>query len=265
MSIYLVVSVKFYENSSHLWLLESVEDIKDLRAPGWGQIKGGVSFSGDGLVTDGVNGEVLLNHEGDTCATKSAYANCDDPGFTVSLSLKPWYKTDGARQTFFKSRGKFVVYQERGKKSLIIRVQGSAQYCLKEIAMPEKIWSHLAFTYKPSGPKTLTIYRNGKRIDEFVRDEGCEMDGKPEFSSSNMSLGSEGGVFAKAHYFLIAIWRQVLSEERIAQIYRRIQGERISFYPNKYSILFLIFLYNLFLCFILVLSKNADFFFFEII
>ena len=139
-----------------------MEDIKDLRAPGWGQIKGGVSFSGDGLVTDGVNGEVLLNHEGETCATKSAYANCDDPGFTVSLSLKPWYKTDGARQTFFKSRGKFIVYQERGKKSLIIRVQGSAQYCLKEIAMPEKIWSHLAFTYKPSGPKHLQFIGTGK-------------------------------------------------------------------------------------------------------
>ena len=244
-----------------MWLLESVEDIKDLRTLGRGQSKGGVSFSGDGLVTDGVNGEVLLNHEGNTCATKSAYSNCDDLGFTVSLSLKPWYKTDAARQTFFKSRGKFVVYQESGKKSLIIRVQGRAQYCLKEIVMPEKIWSHLAFTYKPSGTKTLTIYRNGKRIDEFVRDEGCEVDGEPEFPSSNMSLGSEGGLFAKAHYFLIAIWRQVLSEERIAQIYRSIRGERVCFYPNKCSILFSIFLYNVFLCFILVLSKNADFLF----
>ncbi|PFX18451.1 Fibroleukin, partial [Stylophora pistillata] len=216
--------VKFYEDSSHFWLLESMDDIKDLRTPGWGQSKGGVSSFGDGLVTDGVNGEVILNHEGDTCATKSAEAHCDDSGFTVSLSLKPSYKAGGERQTFFKSRGKFVVYQERQKKSLIIRVRRSAKYCLKEIAMPEKIWSHLAFTYQPSQPRTLTVYRNGRKIDKFIRDEGCEVDGEPEFSSTSMSLGSEGGLFAKAHYYLIAIWGQVLSEERITQIYRGIQG-----------------------------------------
>lgn len=210
-----------------MWLLESMDDIKDLRAPGWGQSKGGVSSFGDGLVTDGVNGEVILNHEGVTCATKSAEAHCDDSGFTVSFSLKPWYKADDERQTFFKSRGKFVVYQERQKKSLIIRVQRSAKYCLKEVAIPEKIWSQFAFTYQPSGPRTLTVYRNGRKIDKFIRDEGCEVNGKPEFSSSDMSLGSEGGVFAKAHYYLIAIWGQVLSEERIAQIYRGIQGKRV--------------------------------------
>lgn len=61
--------------------------------------------------------------------------------------------------------------------------------------------------YKLFGLKIFIIYRNGKRIDEFVRDEGCEMDGKLEFFLFNMLLGFEGGVFVKVYYFFIVIWR----------------------------------------------------------
>ena len=195
-----------------------MEEIKDLATPGWGQANGGVSKV-FGMTTDGVSGEIHLNHEGDTCATKTANYSCEDTGFTVSLFMKPENRADGRQQTFFKSLGKFVVYQEANSKSLIVRVQHATEYCLKEIAMPEKIWSHLAFTYNARAPQTLTVYRNGQRIDKFIRDDGCNKAGIPEFSSSSVLLGAGDGVFAKATYFHIAIWKQVLPEERIAQLY----------------------------------------------
>lgn len=176
-------------------------------------------------MTDGVSGEIQLNHEGDTCATKPASDTCEDTGFTVSLFLKRWNRIDGQRQVIFRSLGKFVVYQEANTKSLIIRIQRATEYCLKEIIMPEKIWSHLAFTYNPLAPKTLTVYRNGQRVDEFIRDEGCNQGGMPVFSSSSLSLSSGDGVFAKAAYFHIAIWKLVLPEARIAQIFSATKGE----------------------------------------
>ena len=222
---FIYVLVNLHKDCSHFWMLDSVEDIKDLATPGWGRSKGGVTFFGDGLVTDGVSGEVQLNHEGDTCATQIASYPCEDTGFTVALSIKPWNRDDGARQIFFKSLGKVVVYQEVNNKTLIIRVQRLSQYCLKEIPMPEKIWSHLVFSYKPRTPKILTVYRNGERIDKFIRDEGCRKSGSPEFSSTYMSLSAGDAVFARAHYSNVAIWKQVLTEERIAQIYSGIKGE----------------------------------------
>ena len=177
------------------------------------------------MLTDGVDGEIQLNHEGDTCATKSANYSCEDSGFTVSLFIKPESREDGRRQTFFKSLGKFVVYQEANTKSLIVRIQRATEYCLKEIAMPEKIWSHLAFTYNARTPKTLTVYRNGQRIVNFIRDEGCNMEGVPEFSSPSVLLSAGDGVFAKATYFDVAIWKEVLPEERIAQIFETTKRE----------------------------------------
>lgn len=218
------ISVQLYKDSSHFWPLDSVEEIKDLSTPGWGRANGSVSEV-FGMMTDGVDGEIHLNHEGDSCATKSAVFSCEDTGFTVSLFMKPENREDGQRQTFFKSLGKFVVYQEANSKSLIVRVQRASEYCLKEIAMPEKIWSHLTFTYKARAPQTLTVFRNGQRIDRFIRDEGCNKGGAPEFSSSSVLLSAGDGVFAKATYFHIAIWKQVLLEERIAQIYSATKRE----------------------------------------
>lgn len=218
------ISVQLYKGSSHFWPLDSVEEIKDLSTPGWGRANGSVSEV-FGMMTDGVDGEIHLNHEGDSCATKSAVFSCEDTGFTVSLFMKPENREDGQRQTFFKSLGKFVVYQEANSKSLIVRVQRASEYCLKEIAMPEKIWSHLTFTYKARAPQTLTVFRNGQRIDRFIRDEGCNKGGAPEFSSSSVLLSAGDGVFAKATYFHIAIWKQVLLEERIAQIYSATKRE----------------------------------------
>lgn len=218
------ILVHLYKDSSHFWPLDSVDDIKDLTTPGWGQANGGVS-NVFGMMTDGVNGEIQLNHEGDTCATKSADYSCEDTGFTVSLFMKRWNRADGQRQTFFKSLGKFVVYQEANTKTLIVRVQRATEYCLKEIAIPEKIWSHLAFSYNALAPQTLTVYRNGRRIDRFIRDEGCNKGGIPEFSSSSVVLSAGDGVFAKATYFHIAIWKQVLPKESIAQIYGATKSE----------------------------------------
>lgn len=218
------ISVQLYKDSSHFWPLDSVEEIKDLSTPGWGRANGSVSEV-FGMMTDGVDGEIHLNHEGDSCATRSAVFSCEDTGFTVSLFMKPENREDGQRQTFFKSLGKFVVYQEANSKSLIVRVQRASEYCLKEIAMPEKIWSHLTFTYKARAPQTLTVFRNGQRIDRFIRDEGCNKGGAPEFSSSSVLLSAGDGVFAKATYFHIAIWKQVLLEERIAQIYSATKRE----------------------------------------
>lgn len=212
------ISVQLYKDSSHFWPLDSVEEIRDLSTPGWGRAYGGV-YEVFGMMTDGVDGEIQLNHEGDTCATKPAEYSCEDAGFTVSLFIKPENREDGRRQTFFKSLGKFVVYQEANTKSLIVRVQRATEYCLKEIAMPEKIWSHLAFTYNAQTPRTLTVYRNGQRIDKFITDEGCNKAGVPEFSSSSVLLSAGDGVFAKATYFHIAIWKQMLPEESIAEIY----------------------------------------------
>lgn len=212
------ISVQLYKDSSHFWPLDSEEEIKDLATPGWGKANGGV-YEVFGMTTDGVSGEIHLNHEGDTCATKTANYSCEDAGFTVSLFIKPENRADGLQQTFFQSLGKFVVYQEANSKSLIVRVQRTTEYCLKEIQMPEKIWSHLAFTYDASAPQTLTVYRNGQRIYKFIRDEGCNKAGIPEFSSSSVLLGGGDVVFAKASYFDIAIWKQVLPEESIAQIF----------------------------------------------
>lgn len=224
--IFTCFSVTLYKDCTHFWPLNSVEDIKDYASPGWGQSKGGVSKT-SGLITDGIDGEILLNHEGDSCATKFANYSCDDPGFSVALWLKRWNRNDGERQTFFKSLGKFILYQEgNANSSLIVRVQRATEYCLKEIKMPEGILSHLVFTYNTYGPsETLTVYRNGQRIHEFIRDEGCNKRGLPEFSSSSVSLSAGDGVFAKAAYFHIAIWEQVLSDERIAQIYSAYKGE----------------------------------------
>ena len=225
------ISVQLYEDSSHFWPLDSVEEIKDLATPGWGKANGGVSEV-FGMTTDGVSGEIHLNHEGDTCATKTANYSCEDTGFTVSLFMNPENRADGRQQTFFKSLGKFVVYQEANSKSLIIRVQRATEYCLKEIAMSEKILSHLAFTYSARAPQALTVYRNGQRIDKFIRDDGCNKAGIPEFSSSSVLLGAGDGVFAKATYLHIAIWKQVLPEERIAQLYHATKCEFNFFYFN---------------------------------
>ena len=219
-----LISVNLYQDCSHFWPLDSVEDIKDLATPGWGQIKGGV-YKVNGIMTDGIDGEIHLNHEGNTCATKSAYFTCEDAGFSVSMFLKRWNQLDGQRQTIFKSLGKFAVYQEANTKSLIIRVQRPTKYCLKEILVPEKIWSHLVFTYNSLSPQTLTVYRDGQRIDEFIKDEGCNNEASPEFSSPSVLLSAGDGVFAKAAYFHVAIWKQVLPEERIAQIYSATKSE----------------------------------------
>ena len=202
------------------------EIIRDLATTGWGQSTGGV-YEANGLMTDGINGEIHLNHEGDTCATKSADYICEEPGFTVSLFLKRWNREDGQRQTIFKSLGKFVVYQEPNTSSLIFRVQRATEYCLKEILVPEKIWSNLVFTYKAQVPQTLTVYRNGKKIDEFIRDEGCSMAGSPEFTSSSVLLSAGDGVFAKAAYLHIGIWKMILPEERIAEIFNATKGKFI--------------------------------------
>lgn len=241
-----LISVQLYKDSSHFWPLDSEEEIRDLSTPGWGRANGGV-YEVFGVMTDGVDGEIQLNHEGDTCATKTANYSCEDTGFTVSLFIKPENREDGRRQTFFKSLGKFVVYQEPYTKSLIVRVQRATEYCLMEMAMPEKIWSHLAFTYNALTPKTLTVYRNGQRIEKFIRDEGCNKEGAPEFSSSSVLLGAGDGVFAKATYFYVAIWKQVLPEERIAQIFdaTKREIEKYSKLLNPYYLLFTSFLRSL--------------------
>lgn len=212
------ISDKFYHECSHFWPLESVENIEDVVTHTWGQAKGGV-FKAGGLLTDGVSGEVqLLDHAGASCATQFlGNAVCGDLGFTVALRLKYFNRMDGQKQVLFKTFHRFVIYQEH-KDSIIVRIELPNKFCLKEITMPEKIWSHLVFTFKSVNPKILTVFRNGQKLDEFIRDLDCESQGQPQFVSSTVSLGAGLGVFAKAVFDDVAIWNKVLSDEGISEL-----------------------------------------------
>ena len=188
----------------------------------WGVASGAVHTDA-GLQTDGVSGKIqILDREGTSCATK--LQQCADHGFTVALRLKYFNRADGQRQVLFTTFGKFVVYQERND-SLNFRIERSTKFCEQEIEIPERIWSYLVFTYKSTNPKTLTVYRNGKQVSEFLRNNGCNSLGRPQFSSSSASLGAGHGKFAKASFDDVAIWNHVLSVQRIAELSKTYTGE----------------------------------------
>ena len=211
------VSDKFYKDCMLFWPLESVENIENVISHTWGQAKGGVQ-NAIGLQTDGVSGEIqLLDHPGESCDTQflNPVGECS-ASFTVALWLKYWNRADGQRQVLFKTFGKFVVYHERND-SMIVRIERETKFCLKEIEMPEKIWWYLVFTFDKVF-KILTVYRNGNKLNEFIRDEGCDNPGAPQFGSSTFSLGAGFGVFAQAKFSEVAIWKQVLSDETIADL-----------------------------------------------
>ena len=202
----------------------------------WGQAKGGVhSYQGMGLLTDGVSGEIqLLDHEGGSCATQFMNSSsCFDHGFTVAFRIKYFNRADGRKQVLFKTFGKFVIYQEH-KDSLVIRIERETKFCLKEIVIPEKIWSYLVFTSNSETPKTLTVFRNGQKLEQFLRDEGCDSLGPPQSVSSSVSLGAGLGVFAKAIFDDVAIWNHVLSDERISQLSHANTSEYTVFYLFAY-------------------------------
>ena len=176
-----------------------------------------------GLQTDGISGKIqLLDREGTSCATKLQY--CSDHGFTIALRFKYFNRADGHKQVFFTSFGKFVIYQERND-SLNFRLERPTMFCEKEIGIPERIWSYLVFTYKSTKPKTLTVYRNGKQLNEFLRNYECNSVGQPQYSSSSVSLGAGRGKFAKASFDDVAIWNHVLSDQRIGELSKANTGE----------------------------------------
>lgn len=216
------ISDKFYNDCSHFWPLESAGNIEDVITHTWGVASGGVHTAA-GLQTDGVSGKIqLLDREGTSCATK--LKKCSNDGFTIALRFKYFNRADGQKQVFFTSFGKFVIYQERND-SLNFRVERPTLFCEKKIEIPERIWSYLVFTYKSTTPKTLTVYRNGKQLSEFLRNYECNSEGQPQFPSSSVSLGAGLGKFAKASFDDVAIWNHVLSDQRIGELSKANTGE----------------------------------------
>ena len=217
--LYLIFTLdKFFEDCSHLWPLESVDNVEDVKTSTWGRAIGGVQIK-SGLSTDGVSGEIqLLDRPGVSCATVNINASQTCSGFTVALWLNYWNRADGQRQFLFNSFGSFILYQE-SNDTLIIRIQRSATYCLKEIIVPAKIWSYLVISFDATvTPRILTIHRNGEKLTGFLRDEGCSSLFEPQFVSSSVSLGAGFGVFARATFAEVAIWNFALSDKKIGEL-----------------------------------------------
>ena len=217
--LYLIFTLdKFFEECSHLWPLESVDNVEDVKTNTWGRAIGGVQIM-SGLWTDGVSGEIqLLDRPGVSCATVNINASKTCSGFTVALWLKYWNRADDQRQFLFNSFGSFILYQERND-ALIILIQRSATYCLKEIIVPAKIWSYLVISFDATvTPRILTIHKNGEKLADFLRDEGCSSLVAPQFVSSSVSLGAGFGVFARATFAEVAIWNFALSDKKIGEL-----------------------------------------------
>lgn len=216
------------KTAKYLWTFDDKDDFKDQQGTTWVQrssfLQTTAGMRGQAAKTEGGSGPILLAHD------TSFYLTRPTHHASVAVSLWLVYQNTGVSQTFLAAgeqenadRGIHLHQEDGSREELTFSVRADTKMCSVKFGVPQRIWTHLIFTWSASNSvlTSITAYRDGNKITDMT--SFCNNDSYPDLPSNAITLGSS--TLPTASIDDVMVLGVSLSTSQVDKLFRYYKGK----------------------------------------